>query len=161
VPLGGDVRPRGVADQATPAGNGLMAEVLARLYHLTGEPVWRQRAQAVLTAFSGLGEHLSAAPTLLAAADLLEAGAVVVIAGDPTTAAARRLLAVALAAPDPAVCVLRAPRTEALPPLHPAFGKTAPSGGAAAWLCRGGVCGLPLAEPEALAAALKERRGVR
>jgi hypothetical protein len=86
---------------------------------------------------------------------------VVVIAGDPTAEAAQRLLAVALAAPDPAVCVLRAPHSEALPPQHPAFGKTAPSGGAAAYLCRGGVCGLPLIEPDALAAVLKERRGVR
>jgi hypothetical protein len=68
---------------------------------------------------------------------------------------------VARAAPDPAVCVLRAPHPEALPPQHPAFGKTAPAGGAAAWLCRGGLCCLPLAEPEALAAALKKRRPVR
>ncbi len=48
LPLGGAARPRSAADDATPAGNGLMAEVLARLYHLTGEPRWRDRAQAVL-----------------------------------------------------------------------------------------------------------------
>ena len=58
-----------------------MAEVLARLYHLTGESDWRGRAEAVLRAFSGLGDRLSAAPTLLAAADLLEEGATVVVAG--------------------------------------------------------------------------------
>jgi hypothetical protein len=161
VPLDDAGRPRSVADQATPSGNGLMAEVLARLYHLTGEPVWRQRAEGVLTAFSGLGDRLTAAPTLLAAADLLEEGAVVVIAGDPAGAACQRLLAAALAAPDPAVCVLRAPHPEALPPQHPAFGKTAPAGEATAWLCRGGVCGLPLADPDALATALRERRGVK
>jgi uncharacterized protein YyaL (SSP411 family) len=158
VPLDAAARPRSVTDQATPAGNGLMAEVLARLYHLTGEPAWRQRAEAVLTAFSGLGEHLNAAPTLLAAADLLEQGTVVVIAGNMAGAAGRSLLATALAAPDPAVSVLRAPHLDAVPPLHPAFGKTAPTGEAAAYLCRGGVCGLPISDPDALAAALTERR---
>ncbi len=41
VPLS---RPRSAADNATPSGNGMMAEVLARLFHLTGEAHWRARA---------------------------------------------------------------------------------------------------------------------
>jgi len=156
VPFGPAGRPRIAADNATPGANGLMAEVLARLHHLTGEPAWRARAEAVLTAFGGLGDSLAAAPTLLAAADLLEEGAVVVVAGpagDPRTQA---LLATALAAPDPAVCVLRAAGPQDVPPAHPAFGKTGPH--PAAHLCRAGVCGLPVTEPEILAALLRQRR---
>jgi len=159
VPLSGSVRARIVADHAVPAGNGLMAEVLARLYHLTGDAGWRRRAEGVLAAFGGLGDGLGQAPTLLAAADLMEEGTAVVVAGDPATPAARSLLAAALASPDPAVCVLRAPQAEALPPLHPAFGKAAPEGGAAAYLCRREVCSPPLTDPQELAAALRERRG--
>jgi uncharacterized protein YyaL (SSP411 family) len=154
VPLGDAMRPRTVADNVTPAGNGLMAEVLARLFHLTGDPAWAARARRVISAFSGLGSSLAAAPTLLAAADLLEAGTLVVVAGEK--AAARDLLRSALTAPDPAICVLRADGA-ALPPGHPAHGKTAPAGAAAAFVCRAGACGLPIADAATLAARLRDR----
>jgi uncharacterized protein len=157
VPLGAEARPRIVADNATPAGNGLMAELFARLFHLTGDPAHADRARALLAAFAGLGDGLAAAPTILAAADLLEGGTVVVVAGDPAAPASRALLGVALAAPDPAVCVLRAPTADALPPGHPAHGKPAPAGGAAAYLCRAGTCSLPVSDPQALAQRLRRR----
>ncbi|MCW3473651.1 thioredoxin domain-containing protein [Limobrevibacterium gyesilva] len=159
VPFGAEGRPRTPADNATPSGNGLMAEVLARLYHLTGETRWRDRAEAALTAFSGLGDSLSAAPTLLAAADLLEDGATVVVTGAPNAPATQALLAAALAAPDPAVTVLRAGTPDAVPSTHPAYGK-ATGGQAAAYLCRGGVCGLPLTDPAELTRRLQARAPV-
>jgi len=67
------------------------------------------------------------------------------------------LLDTALALPDPGVVVVRAATADALPPAHPAHGKTAPFGRAVAYVCRGGVCGLPVETPAALAHAL--RRG--
>jgi uncharacterized protein YyaL (SSP411 family) len=157
VPMGVAARPRTAADNATPSANGLMAEVLARLYHLTGAPLWRTRAEAVLRAFGGLGERLSACPTLLAAADLLEEAAVVVVAGAAGSAPVQALLDVALVSPDPATCVLRAPAADALPTPHPAHGKTAPAGSAAAFVCRNGVCGVPVSDPAALADLLRRR----
>jgi hypothetical protein len=159
VPLGDAVRPRVVADDATPAANGLMAEVLARLSLLTGEAAWADRARRLIGAFSGVGDGLVAAPTLLAAADLLEAGTLVVVAGDPALPVTQELLKVALAAPDPAVSVLRASGAN-LPPAHPAHGKSAPAAMAAAFVCQGGTCELPVTDPAALAARLKSRRGV-
>ncbi|MBU6498064.1 MAG: thioredoxin domain-containing protein [Rhodospirillales bacterium] len=155
VPFGPQGRPRTPADNATPSGNGLLAETFARLWHLTGEPAWRRRAAAVLEAFSGLDDSLSAAPTLLAAADLLEEGASLVVAGDANAPASALLLACALAAPDPAICVLRVADGAALPATHPAHGKGPVAGAPAAYLCRGGVCGLPITDPAALAAALR------
>ncbi len=149
VPL---TRPRTAADNATPAGNGIMAEVLARLFHLTGDPAWRDRATAVLTAFAGQPDQLSGMPTLLAAADLLEEATSVVIAGSSDA-----LTRVALAAPDPAVVVLRAGDTGMQPPAHPAFGKTSGAAGAVAYVCRRGVCGLPVGDPVALADMLRTR----
>jgi uncharacterized protein YyaL (SSP411 family) len=154
VPL---VRTRSAGDNATPAGNGLIAEVFARLYHLTGEPDWRARATGVLVAFSGQPDQLAGMPTLLAAADLLEEGASVVIAGDPAHPLAGALAAAALAAPDPAVIVLRIADASRLPPAHPAHGKAAGANGAAAYVCRRGTCSLPMAEPAALAAMLRRR----
>ncbi len=152
VPLG---RSRTAGDNATPAGAGLLAEVFARLHHLTGDPAWRARTEGVLTAFSAQPDQLAGMPTLLAAADLLEEGASVVIAGAGPLADA--LAAAALAAPDPAVVVQRAADAAALPPGHPAYGKTAGASGAAAFVCRRGTCSLPVSDPAALAAMLRTR----
>ena len=152
VPL---TRLRSAADNATPSGNGVMAEVLARLFHLTGNPDWRARATAVLTAFGGQSDQLAGMPTLLAAADLLEEGTEVVIVGRPAESAA--LVQAGLAAPDPAVVVLLTADTAALAPGHPAFGKVAGPHAAVAYVCRRAVCGLPIADPAALSAALATR----
>jgi hypothetical protein len=154
VPLS---RPRTAADNATPAGNGLIAEVLARLWHLTGDPSWRTRAEAVLKAFSGEPDQLSGMPTLLAAADLLEEGASVVVAGNPSDPSAQALVQAALAAPDPAVVLLRSTDPASLPAAHPAHGKVAGPDGALAHICRRHVCGLPLGNPAELARALLPR----
>ncbi len=150
-------RPRTAADNATPAGAGVLAEVFARLWHLTGEAVWRERAEALLRAFAGNPDQFAGMPTMLAAADLLEEAATVVVVGDPGGALAGELAAVALRAADPAVAVLRVAAAEALAEGHPAFGKSAGDAGAAAYVCRRNVCGLPVTQPAALAAALARR----
>jgi uncharacterized protein YyaL (SSP411 family) len=154
VPL---IRPRTAADDATPAGSGVMAEVLARLYHLTGDAAWRARAEAVLSAFSGEADQLSAMPTLLAAADLLEEGACVVVAGGPADAAAEALAQAALRSPDPAVAVIRAPGADTLPPGHPGHGKAPGPDGPVAYVCRRSVCGLPIGRVSGLVQAVVTR----
>lgn len=146
VPL---TRPRTASDGVTPAGNGMMAEVLARLYHLIGDPGWRERAEAVLKAFAGDPAQLTGMPTLLAAADLLEEAATVVIAGTGDA-----LARAALGAADPAVVVVRVRDWQALPSGHPAYGKTS---GPAAYVCRRNVCGLPIPDVAGLTAALLTR----
>ena len=145
VPL---ARPRTAHDNATPAANGLLAEVFARLFHLTGEAVWRERTEALLRAFTGNPDHLAQMPTLLAAADLLEEAAAVVAVGSD------ELAAVALASPDPATVVLRVPSAEHLPTTHPAYGK---GSGPTAFICRRNVCSLPIADTAALADMLHHR----
>jgi hypothetical protein len=92
-------------------------------------------------------------PTLLAAADLLEEGASVVIVGAPFVSLAEA----AVAAPDPAVMVLWAPDGGSLPVSHPAHGKVAPPQGAAAFVCRRNVCGLPMTDAAVLSQALRTR----
>ena len=149
-------RPRTAADNATPAGNGVLAQVFARLWHLTGDAVWRERCEALLRAFAGNPEQFAAMPTLLAAADLLEEGAAVVVAG--RSAVAQALAAAALAAPDPAVAVLRATDPDSVPSGHPAFGKVAGREGGSAFVCRRSICGLPFIDPAALMRALAARR---
>ncbi len=151
VPL---ARPRTAQDNATPAGNGLLAEVFARLWHLTGNPVWRERTEGVLRAFSAKPDQWAGQATLLAAADLLEEAATVVVTGESGP-----LAEAALASPDPAVVVLHAPPGTSLPPEHPAAGK--PTASAGAYVCRRQVCGLPVLDPLALLATLAQRQEVR
>ena len=150
VPL---ARPRTAADNATPAANGLLAEVFSRLWHLTGDIAWRTRAEALFRAFTGNPDQLASMPTLLAAADLLEEAATVVIAGEP----AGMLASAALGAADPAIVVLRTNSLASLPAEHPAFGKSAGAGVATAYACRRSICGLPISGGDALAAALSAR----
>nr|WP_294505318.1 thioredoxin domain-containing protein [uncultured Rhodopila sp.] len=151
------IRPRTAVDDATPAGSAIMAEVLARLYHLIGDPAWRARAEAVLTAFSGQPDQLSAMPTLLGAADLLEEGACIVVAGDASDGREQALVAAALRSPDPAVTVTRAIDAGTLPEGHPAHGKASGPDGPVAYVCRRNVCGLPIGGPDALAEAVLTR----
>ena len=151
VPLN---RSRHAGDNATPSGNGTIAGAMARLFHLTGDEFWRSRTVAVLRAFCGDRTRLSAMPTLLAAADLLENAVTLVVTGpiDENTAA---LLNVGKKSADPRIVVLYAASAEALPSSHPAFGKTA-SG--AAYVCRAGTCSLPVSRPDALRALLHINR---
>jgi uncharacterized protein YyaL (SSP411 family) len=153
VPL---ARPRIAADNATPAGAGIIAEVFARLFHLTGDDAWRARTEATLRAFTDV-ERISGMPGILSAADLLEEAATVVIAGDPADPRVEQLTAAALRAPDSTVVVLRASRPDALPAGHPAHGKGPVAGAPAAYVCRRNVCGLPITDAAALSRSLHAR----
>jgi uncharacterized protein YyaL (SSP411 family) len=145
VPVG---RSRNVADGPAPSGIGMMAEFYARLFHLTGQAAWRDKAEAVLAAYGGRREMLAGSPVLLAAADTLANAACVAVTGG-----GEALRQAALAAGDPAVVVLSLADGADVPAGHPAFGKR--SDGPAAFVCRGGVCLPPVHENDALRAALR------
>jgi uncharacterized protein YyaL (SSP411 family) len=145
LPLGVEGRALTAEDHAVPSGNGMLAEVFARLFHLTGDDIWRVKAERLIGAFMGHAQALIAMPGLLGAADLLANGASVVIAGE-----AAALATVALRAADPAVVVLQVPDPSLVPVGHPAHGKSA-----GAYVCREGVCSLPVDEEEALAGLLR------
>jgi uncharacterized protein len=154
VPL---ARPRTAADNATPTGTGIMADVYARLFHLTGEATWRTQAEGVLRAFAADGDRIAGMPGMLAAADLLAEASSVVVAGDPADPRAQALLDAALCAPDPAVAVLHAMVAAALPAEHPASGKGLVGGSPAAYVCRRNVCGLPVTDAASLHLQLARR----
>jgi uncharacterized protein YyaL (SSP411 family) len=147
------VRAKDAADNAVPSGNGMMADALARLWLVTGEDRYRAAAAALVTAYAGgAAEQPWAHPWLLVAADILERGAAVVIAGAADDPGTRALLAAAHAVPELGVTIQRA--GDGLPPGHPAAGKGPVEGHAAAYVCRTGVCGLPVTDPGAVRAAL-------
>ncbi|WP_019016627.1 thioredoxin domain-containing protein [Elioraea tepidiphila] len=148
------VRAKDAADNAVPSGNGMMADALARLWLVTGEDRYRAAAAGLVAAYAGgAAEQPWAHPWLLVAADMLERGASVVVAGAPDGPDTRALVAAAHAVPELGLTVQLV--GDDLPPGHPAAGKRPVDGRAAAYVCRAGTCGLPLTEPRALRAALE------
>ena len=156
--LPGGIRPRASFDNATPSGAGLFAEGLAILHHLTGSAAHRDAAAALIGAHTGERRALSAFPTLLGAAALLEEGASVVIVGDAADPRFAALHRAALAHFDPAVVVLPVSDATSLPEGHPAHGKSAAE--PAAFVCRAQVCSLPVSDPALLRGQISQRAGV-
>ncbi|ATQ70206.1 MULTISPECIES: thioredoxin domain-containing protein [Methylosinus] len=143
-------------DAPLPSGNGAMTQVLARLYHLTGETAYRERAEATLTAFAGtVRRGLLGYSTLLSGAEILRDGLQIVIIGARAAEDTAALLRVLHETSLPGRSLLVAAPGAALPPDHPAAGKTQVDGRAAAYMCRGTTCSLPIVEPASLALALR------
>ena len=151
------VRTKTVHDNATPAGNALMLEVLARLYALTGTATHAQRAQDLATAFAGeLGRNFFPLATYLNGVELLRSAVQVVVVGDGAAAEALSRAVLDLSLPNR--ILLRLADPAGLPPGHPAAGKTTLDGQAAAYVCRDMTCRPPVADPDALRAALAADR---
>jgi len=149
------LRSKTAHDSATPAGNGTLVGVLARLHYLTGRAAYRARAEALVAAFAGeIERNFFPLATLMCGAEFLAAAQQIVVIGPPDAAATRALVAAVheLSLPDRVLQTL-APGT-ALPEGHPAHGKDQVDGRPTAYVCRGATCSLPLTEPAALTEAL-------
>ncbi len=150
------LRAKQALDGPAPSGNGTMAMNLARLFHLTGEDAYRQRAEKLFAAFSGEVERNPFGhATLLAARGLLAHALQIAIAGERGKKDTEALLRVVFetSLPNRVLAVLAPGRK--LPVSHPASGKTQEGGMATAYICEGPTCSLPIVKPEDLAAALK------
>ncbi|WP_370156242.1 thioredoxin domain-containing protein [Ferrovibrio sp.] len=154
-------RTRTAADNATPSGNGQLVGVFARLWYLTGEIAWRERAQSLLDAFAGdVARNFFPMAAYLNGFDLFANAVQVAIIGrrgEPETEALLRA-AYTVSVPNRILQVV-APDA-ALPETHPATGKTQIDGRATAYVCIGATCGLPVTSPGELAASLKATRAV-
>lgn len=149
------VRTKTAADNATPAGNGVIVAALARLYYLTGDEAYRARADAVIAAFAGeIEKNFFPLTGLMCANELLQRCAQVVIVGDPGEARTQALLEAAWKAPDMNKLIQRIAPGDALPENHPAAGKSQLDGAPTAYVCVGSTCSLPLTDPALLRDAL-------
>jgi len=140
-------RPKTIADNAQPSGNGVMAENLARLFLLTGDEKYRERAETIIDIFSGpSARHLTNLPGLLSAHLVLQHALQIVIIGDNEQAGLTRTV---IETAPPWRTLSRIEAGSPLPEGNPAHGKTdvdKPT----VYICAGSVCGLPLTTPEDL-----------
>jgi uncharacterized protein YyaL (SSP411 family) len=143
-------RVKTASDAAVPSGNGTMVGVLTRLFLLTGDDKYRERAEAIVAAFAGeLGRNFFPLATLINNTEFAATPVQIVLAGnaDDTVFAELRGAAYRVSLPNRMVI---ATTGAALPAGHPAHGKGPVGGRAAAYVCVGQVCSLPLTEPQAL-----------
>jgi uncharacterized protein YyaL (SSP411 family) len=144
-------RTKSASDNATPSGNGVLVTVLAQLHQMTGESRFRDRAEEIVRTFAGeLERNAFPYSNLIDGALALQEGVQIAVAGAPDDPAAAALAKVAATAPLPERVVLRVDPETALPADHPAAGKGLCDGKAAAYVCRGPVCTLPISDPDAL-----------
>ena len=147
-------------DNAVPSGNGVMIGNLTRLWLLTGDDIYRQRADWVIQGFTGqLNTHGLAMTTLLNNVEVLLRPVQIVLIGDRGHKSTMALLKIvhARALPNKIINVL-APN-DSLPTGHPAAGMGQIDSQITAYVCVGQTCSLPQTSTDGLHAALEMAAG--
>ena len=137
-------RPKPLADESTPAGNGIAAQVLNRLGHLLGNSDYLEAAEATLNcAWPQLKEMPYAHCSLLDALALqLDPGEILVIRGSGEEMARWQARANRRYAPQRYTLAIDESET-ALPAL---LAERRPGEGVIAYLCRGTHCEAPVSD---------------
>jgi uncharacterized protein YyaL (SSP411 family) len=150
------LRPDSTSDDATPNPNAIHAQNLVRLALLAGDDEWRAAADRLIDGILPLAaQSLFGHIALLNAIDLRMRVAEIVITGPESEA----LAAAALKLPFIDRVVLRAPSADALPGSHPAQAKIAANAAeAAAFVCVGETCSLPVTDAAAIAVTIAGMR---
>ena len=148
-------RPKPLADEAMPSGNGVAAFALQRLGFLLGETRYLEAAERTLRyAWKAMDEYPHGHVTLLTALEeYLDHPETVLIRGEETEIAAWQESAAKLYAPRRMVFAIAAAETD-LPGVLSE--RRAAEGETVAYRCVGSHCSLPLTSFEALAAELSE-----
>jgi uncharacterized protein YyaL (SSP411 family) len=143
-------------DGQYPSGNAAMAELMGRLYYLTGNDTWRERANHTLASFSKAAlEFPIDHGAMLSAADTLTGAVQVVIIGKRGEAKTDALLREAWRTALPGrVLQVIAPGTQ-LPEGHPAQHKEQLDSQPTAYVCVGTFCSLPQTAPADFAEAMR------
>lgn len=151
------IRSKTCQDNAVPPGNGTMLEVLAKLYLLTGDAAYQDRADHLINAMTPTDPNASFySLTLLSGFDFMTKAIQVVIvpSDDPEKLMAMRTAVLHSTASN--IVLMTVNDATSLPNHHPAHGKTIKDNVPTAYVCIGTTCGLPLTSPDSLSQALKD-----
>ena len=143
------VRSKHCHDNAAPAGNATLVGVFARLWALSGEQAWRDKAERQVAAFAGeLQGNFFPLMTLLNGYETLRNATELVIVGDPAQPATEALRRTVYAKSLPNKVVRRLTPGTTLPANHPAAGKGLVDGRPALYVCRDMSCQAPIIDPK-------------
>jgi uncharacterized protein YyaL (SSP411 family) len=133
------LRPRSGHDEAAPSGNAALLEAQARLWQITGNDVWRVRAEALSMAFSGeIASNPAPFAALISASELLRHPLLATVLGRKQ---AERHLNALREASLPGLILHRAAR---------GVNKFVLDGAATTYICRGDGCSPPLTEADSV-----------
>jgi hypothetical protein len=134
-------------DDAIPNAHPVYLSALVRLGGLTGEARWLARADEFFEALSA-----TVRSNFVGHAGILNALDFRLRAKEIVTVGARRkaLYEAALGVPFTGRIVVDIDRPDEIPEGHPAKAQVALAGGAAAFICAGGTCSLPVRDKQAL-----------
>ncbi len=151
------LRPRDPMDNATPSGNSLAAELLARAGHLFGEASYGLVARQVVERdLDAMGRYPTAFGRLLAVVDRLDAPPIeVAVIGRRGDASTRALVAAALAPFHRNRTVAGREPHERVPGVPVLEERGLVDGKATAYLCRGYACQAPVTDAGALAEQIR------
>ena len=154
------VRPKELSDNAVPSGNSVAAEVLQRLWMLTGDASYeRASADALLLVRDAMAKAPTGFGTALCALDLyLGPSHEVAIVGDPAEDATRELAREVVAArylPNVVLAVGAPEDAASRRSIGLLEGREPIEGQPTAYVCEHFKCLLPVTTPEALAEQLK------
>ena len=135
------------SDDAIPNAHPVYLSALVRLAGLTGEARWLARADALFAALGAAARH-----NLVGHAGILNALDFRLRAKEIVTVGARRraLYEAALGVPFSGRIVVDIDKPDGIPEGHPAKAQVALAGDAAAFICSGGTCSLPVRDKQAL-----------
>ena len=135
------------ADDAIPNAHAVYLSALVRLAGLTAEPQWLARADRLFAAVTA-----AVSANYLAHVGILNALDFRLRAVEVVTIGAKRqdLYRAALHLPFAERIVLDVDDAQLVPQGHPAAAQAAIAGDAAAFVCSGGTCSLPVREPAAM-----------
>jgi hypothetical protein len=155
------LRPRDPMDNATPSGNSLAAELLARAGHVFREDRYTEVARRGVAGEAALvARYPTAFGRLLGVLDRLEAPPVEVVVVGRSDDPATWVLVTAALAPFHRNRTVAGFEEGAAPAGVPLLeGKTAVGGAATAYVCRGYACRAPVTDAASLGAELRAAAG--
>jgi uncharacterized protein YyaL (SSP411 family) len=149
-------RSRVVFDQSTPAANGVMVSVLARLHLITADTMYRERSNALIQAFSGeVNRAFLSMGSYLNGLDMTVTALQIVIVGQMDNSKTHELVNAVLGRALPNRTLIVVDPRQSLPPGHPAAGKTMQNGQPTAYVCQRQTCSAPIANPVTLSQVLQ------
>jgi uncharacterized protein len=150
------VRSRVVFDQSTPSANGAMVSVLSRLHFTTADNLHRDRANALIQAFSGeVNRGFLSMGSYLNGLDVAMTALQIVIVGQMDNPKTHELANAVLGRSLPNRTLMVVDPRQSLPAGHPAAGKTMQNGQPTAYVCQRTTCSAPISNPVTLSQVLQ------